>query len=176
MKYFITLLIILISSVIIQVYFLQSNGNKILEKNGIIPISKEEQEVLTEEVVTDIIKEMIKYGETKKGIPYILGKWDCSKFISEMLKTQGIINARLTTREFSTWNRVENPSRGDLPLFAHKVKIAHIGMLIETNEELKNWLMIHNSSSRGVVKDKFGNYWSIRYKYSVKIPEIGRLK
>lgn len=172
MKHFVTLIIILALIVIGQVTYLQLKGNKILEKNGIIPITTQEQVDLREQVIND----MIKFGESKKGIPYVWGKWDCSKFISDMLKEQGILSNRLTTRDYAKWNKIDKPSKGDLVLFSHKGdKISHIGLLISTADKLKEWLMIHNSSSKGVIKSLFGTYWTPRYRYSVSIPEIGRV-
>lgn len=171
MKHLLITIGVLLGIAITQITYLQLSGEKILEKNGVISVTVEEQEELTKDVVED----MIKYGESKKGIPYVWGDWDCSKFISDMLKEQGILHSRLTTREFKTWNRINNPSRGDLVLFAHKGdRISHIGLLIEKVEDLIQWLMLHNSSSRGVVKDRFGKYWTPKYRYAVSIPEIGR--
>jgi cell wall-associated NlpC family hydrolase len=171
MKHLLITVAILLGLAVAQITYLQLKGEKVLEKNGVIPVTVEEQE----EITRDVIEDMIAFGESKQGLPYVWGEWDCSKFISEMLKQQGVLSARLTTRDFAKWDRVDQPTRGDLVLFAHSGdRISHIGLLIEKTEDLTKWLMMHNSSSRGVVKDRFGKYWTPRYRYSVAIQDIGR--
>lgn len=171
MKYYVILISFIFLLLVGLTTYLQYTGEQILEKNGIVAITVEEQEQLTRDVIDD----MIAYGKSKKGIPYVWGDWDCSKFISEMLKQQGILHTRLTTREFAKWEKVK-AERGSLVLFAHKSKrISHIGLAVEVTDNMPDWKMLHNSSSRGVVIDRYGTYWTPRYSHAVAIPEIGRL-
>ncbi len=181
MKSFIGLFTILLVSTIGLGTYMQLSGDKVLEKNGIIPITKEERHEIVEDIVSNLEEDMIQKGFSVVGVKYTWGGedpdngFDCSGFIYWLEKSNGIKTKRKTARAFASYERAEDPQRGDLALFQRNDKIVHIGLLTAIAEQLSKWKMLHASSSKGIIESFMGSYWTPQYIYSVKLP-IGRLK
>ena len=181
MKSFVGLFVVLLVLTLGLGTYMQFSGDKVLEKNGIIAITEEERQEIAEDMVTNLKENMIKQGFGVIGVKYVLGRedpnngFDCSGFIYWLEKSNGIKTKRKTAKAYASYERAENPQRGDLALFQRKGKIVHIGMLTVIAEKLDKWMMLHASSSKGIIESFMGSYWTPQYIYSVKLP-IGRLK
>lgn len=105
-------------------------------------------------------------GTTRKGI-------DCSAFIKNSYSILNINLKRVSSDQSLQGESIplDNVIRGDLLFFSESddLPISHVGM-IESIKQNGDILFIHSTTSKGVVISSFNNeYWSQRYKKSVRI-------
>lgn len=107
--------------------------------------------------ITSVRKVILEEAERWIGVPYCLGGnekcVDCSGLSQNVYARVGIILPR-TAEEQSKLGvliRTEEIKIGDLLFFGRKNKVTHVAIYAGNGE------IIHSSSSRGVVKEKFEN-------------------
>ena len=100
---------------------------------------------------TKSTKKVIVTAKTRLGRKYRYGKYDCSKFVQDVIgKTKGIKLPRTTRQQIKIGKKIskKNAKRGDLVFFGDSNhRVGHVGIIIDP----KKMTMIHNSSSKGKV-------------------------
>lgn len=120
-------------------------------------------EALVSEAVSWLGTPYVWAGNSKEGV-------DCSGFVMAVYRDAAGISLPRTTRDMSKHcNRVKSDKReiGDLLFFSSKRSggdVVHVGMYIGNN------MMIHSSSSRGVVKDDLSKKYYREHFLSVGRP------
>jgi hypothetical protein len=88
------------------------------------------------------------------------GGFDCSGFVSYIFENHGLLISRSSSALSHHGMRIPISSAkvGDLLFFAVKGRVHHVGMVVSNTED--ELLMIHSSSSRGVIVE---NVWASAY-------------
>ena len=131
------------------------NPNASLVNNKPIPsISSELFRFQLKEFAYNYIGTRYKHsGHTPTG-------FDCSGFVSYVFENHGLLISRSSSALSHHGMRIPISSAkvGDLLFFAVKGRVHHVGMVVSNTED--ELLMIHSSSSRGVVVE---NVWASAY-------------
>ena len=126
----------------------------ILTETEAAPIKEKSQPVVQNNDIVSFAKQFV-------GVPYAWGGttpkgFDCSGYIYYVLKSEGLVNSRLsTTGYWSKVNKISAPVAGDLIFFQNTYKSgpSHMGIYIGNGE------FIH-AGSRGIEITKVNNsYW-----------------
>jgi cell wall-associated NlpC family hydrolase len=103
------------------------------------------------------------------GVPYVWSGespsgFDCSGFTSFVLKTQGKEIPRRAVDQYNSARKIKEKDvdKGDLVFFSNGSEISHVGIVV--SERGKPIVMIHASSSKGIVLTELGksSYWMSR--------------
>ena len=114
------------------------------------------------------------------GTPYRFGGentdgTDCSGLIYAVCRDVGCPIHRISARRLAeSYAKVADWQPGDLPCFSHNGRsVAHIGIW-SSKEEI---LMIHASSSKGVIESEVNQYyWAPRLVSTVEMPTLGDVR
>lgn len=140
-------------------------ANKEIEKTGIN---------LYNEKITELLAE----ADTYLGTPYRYGGTsrsgiDCSAFVLSVFgATMGIQLPRVAASQAQEGERISKDElkKGDLVFFAHRKRIAHVGIVNEVNKETGEIKFIHAATSRGVMVSSLDDkYWGPRYRFAQRV-------
>jgi cell wall-associated NlpC family hydrolase len=110
-------------------------------------------------------KNIIHIAKTRLGRKYRYGRYDCSKFVQDVMKhAKGRRLPRTTRQQIKIGKHISNKKAksGDLVFFGDsKHYVGHVGIIIDPKKKL----MIHNSSVKGKVVISSYNTKYYRKKY-----------
>lgn len=114
-------------------------------------------------------EEIVSFAKKYLGVPYVWAGddpsgFDCSGFTSFVFKNAGITLPRRAVDQYEGSKKLKekNVEKGDLIFFDNGSGISHVGIVI--SEKGKPVMMIHSSSSKGIVITDIesSNYWKSR--------------
>lgn len=114
------------------------------------------------------------HGYRSPQLPYPL---DCSGLVSYLYQEVGIFLPRSSHDMFLTSVPIQTPQEGDLLFFLgsnrHSSRVGHVGILIGVDEN-GEWVMLHVSSSLGVVVERpmQNRYFASRYVGAGRVLEV----
>lgn len=129
-------------------------------------IIKKETSVLEKaiaNVADPVVENIISFSKQYLGTPYhysgtTSSGFDCSGFIGHLFKSKGVELPRNSSAMAKVGESIEkeNLKPGDLVFFKGRGRrsgVHHVGMVVQSNDS--SVLMVHLSSSRGVVVEDF---------------------
>ena len=109
---------------------------------------------------------VVKTAKSRLGRKYRYGKYDCSKFVQDVMKaSKGKKLPRTTRQQIKIGARIQKSKAkiGDLVFFGDSNhRVGHVGIVIDP----KKMLMIHNSSVKGrvVISSYNTKYYNKKYR------------
>lgn len=116
-------------------------------------------------------EKMVVYAKSLVGTKYAWSGtdpngFDCSGFVGYVYRKYGIIIPRSASDQMNEAKKVNVKEAfwGDLVFFASGSRISHVGLVI--SEKGKDLVMIHSSTSKGVIVTEIDNsdYWKPKLK------------
>ncbi len=109
---------------------------------------------------------VVKTAKSRLGRKYRYGKYDCSKFVQDVMhKSKGKRLPRTTRQQIKIGKHISKKSarKGDLVFFGdNSHRVGHVGIIIDPKKKL----MIHNSSAKGrvVISSYNTKYYNKKYR------------
>lgn len=155
--------------------------SKETSRQRVVSLAKESTPM---EQLNHLISSVIAQGERLLGKRYRtrgIAPWplDCSGYVSYLYSKQGLSIPRSSAALSTFARKVDDPQPGDLVFFrgrnASSPRVGHVALVVENNDG--DLVIMHSTNSRGIIKHRLkgSQYFSSRYLFVGRIPQISDL-